>query len=330
MDLNPTSLADATADWAPVAWAPTQRAKEAGVADWTDGPEYAPAQSPAAFIEPDAAPLAAPPEASAPLEQPAGERPAYAPVEAPPLADLAAPTGERRDPREAFEVVGTPMTSWTPPPAHLPHSVPPEPGALPASVPPPASSLPAASGWGAAHVPQQPQPAQPSWTPQQPFPASPPPGVSQLPGPAGPGPSVNPPGYPVPGPPPWQQPPPPPFAPVTLKDIVIQTTPGVLICLAVGALVTPLSLPLLVIASILTSRIRYRRARIRRTFSWALYGAVGLGLFTEMLGTGAFASYSMWESVVAWARWACLAMLIVVPLTVGDALRRRERPEDPQ
>ncbi|MBK8461891.1 MAG: hypothetical protein IPL36_02170 [Nigerium sp.] len=299
------------------------------MADWTDGPEYAPTQRPTAFVEPDAAPLSAAPEPPAPAERPLAERPAYAPVEAPSLGDLAAPAAPHRDPRAAFEVVGTPMTSWTPPPAHLPRPVSPGPDAFPPSLPPSASSLPPATGWGAAHVPQQsPPPEQTSWTPQRPFPAAATPGVSHQPGPPGPGPSVNPPGFPVPGPPPWQQPTPPPFGPVTLKDVATQTTPGVLICLALGALVSPLSLPLLVIASILASRIRYRRTRIRRFFSWALYGAVGLGLLAEMLGTGAFVTYSMWESVVSWARWACLAMLIVVPLTVGDALRRRERPED--
>ncbi len=304
------------------------------MADWTDGPEYAPMRRPAAFVEPDAAPLEDPPQGPEAHGESREERPAYAPPEAPPLDDLAAPTARSRDPHEVFDVASTAMTSWTPPTTQLPHSVPPGPDALPPSMPPPDSSLPPVSasgalGWGAAHAQQhssgQPHP---SWTPQQPFPTAPPPGVSHLPGPAGPGPSVNPAGYPVPGPPPWQQPSPPPFAPVTAKEVIVQTTPGVLICLVLGALVSPLSLPLLVIASILTARIRYRRARIRRFFSWALYGAIGLGLLTEMLGTGAFAGYSMWESVVGWARWACLAMLIVVPLTVGDALRRRERPED--
>lgn len=289
------------------------------MADWTDGPEYAPAERPAAFVEPDAASLtAAPEEPAAPAPEAAahrGVRPEFGPVDAPALADLAAPSGPDRDPREAFDVASTPMTSWTSAPAQLPQSAEPAAPVLPppAAFPPPTAPA-----------------APPAWTPQQAFPPAAPPPVSHVPGPyAGPPPSVNPQGFPPPGPPPWQQPPPASTpAPVSVRDMAAAATPGVLICLALGALITPLSIPLLVVAFTLAARIRYRRRAVRRAFSSTLYAAIGLGLLWSMLGGGVIADLYLWDSIAGWARWGCLVLFVVIPLIVGDALRRGERPED--
>ena len=81
------------------------------MADWTDGPEYAPVERPDAFVASAAAPLAAlaaePSAAAAPLERP--DFPTA--PDAPPLDQLAVPDKDQRDPLAAFAVVSTPLTT---------------------------------------------------------------------------------------------------------------------------------------------------------------------------------------------------------------------------
>ncbi|MFP5416404.1 MAG: hypothetical protein ACLGHZ_05945 [Actinomycetes bacterium] len=315
------------------------------MAHWTDGPEYAPVERPDVFVEPDAAPLAAPPTDAA--DTPDGPprdaaavvaegRPDYAPVDAPPLAHLVPPAPPGRDPREAFHVASTPMTARTPQPAGALTSAPPPdappPTGLPVDLPPPVWTPAHPSAWGAAHAASTPR-AQPAWTPNQPFPdphLAPP---SHLPPPphAWPPPVVNPAGFPPAGPPPWQQDPSPgpgAFRPVTFGDMVRASTPGLLICLGIGALVPPLAIPLLLVASALASRIRQRRQVVARTFSIAIAAAFGLGLVGMVVFRGVFDVVDWYDAATGWAQLASLVLLLAVPAVVGDSLRRGEPPED--
>lgn len=308
------------------------------MAHWTDGPEYAPVDRPDVFVEPDAAPLAAPdagpPRPPAEFVPPGAGRPGFGPVDAPPLAQLVAPAPPTRDPHEAFDVATTPMTAWSaeaagpstaPPPVDAP-----PPTGVPFDLPPPRTPA-NPSAWGAAHASNAPR-SPVAWTPDQPFPGGAPPASSHLAPPphAWPPPAVNPSGFPPPGPPPWQQAPPAPvgFAPVTIADMLRATTPGVLICLAIGALLPPLSIPLLLVASALASRIRQRRAVVSGAFSIAVAAAFGLGLASMLLVEGIFDVFVWYTSAVGWAQLANWVMLLVTPAVVGDSLRRREPPED--
>ncbi len=309
------------------------------MAHWTDGPEYAPTERPDVFVEPEAAPLGGPSTGSAP---PAGTpetepvaAPHYAAPDAPPLDALVPAEAPGRDPREAFDVVSTPMTSWS---AAAPPAAAPQPPQSPQMGPdgfpvlPPTQAGP--SAWGHAHAPQgvgRPEGPPPAWAPDQPFPAGPPPASSHVPAPpqAWPPPQVNPGGFPQAGPPPWQQPAPQQaFQPVTFGAMLRHATPGVLICLGVGGIVYPLSLALLLLGSVLATRIRYRRRLVGRLFSGAIVLSLLLGMAALLGYQGAFDPVGWYDAASGWAQLACLVLLVVVPLVVGDAMRRGERPEE--
>ena len=324
-----------------------------GMASWTDGPEYAPTVRPDAFVSPTAPPLAdaAPGEAS---PMPPRERPEFADAAAGvPLEAVASPTEPARDPRQAFDVVSTPVTSapgardFAPPtgapvlaapPPGLPTTGQPPPG-FPAgpsplgSPPAPAPSWPGPSAWGAAHVPMSQRPQQ-EWAPGQPLPQPPAP-VAGYPPPAPRPwntPVVNPGPLAPPGAPPWLGPPPtgphlPQVRPVTLGQMWAAATPAVMITLIVGALVIGLSIPMLVVAQILSTRVRQRRVAVSRLFSYAVWGSVGAGLVTSYLSQGQFDFIVWWEHVAGWAQIACAALAVTVLLLVGDALRKNEPPE---
>lgn len=307
------------------------------MADWTDGPEYAPHDRPQAFVAPSAAPLSEPDAAAPAPEPPAGPAPAsYAgPEHAPDLAGLIPPPPARRDPREAFDVAGTPLTSWSGGPKeaddHLHERRPTDP--FPSSAPLVASVAPPASAW--------PPPSRlEDWPPPQSPPAAvPPPGFpAPAQGPYAPMPptpypqqgfpGAQQPGYPLPGQPaPWQaqrQ----PFSSVTMGDIGRAATPGVLICLVVGLLVQPLAAPLLLVAWALATRIRHRRRLIVRTFGIASAAVLVVALLDMLATTGDFDLFTLPEYANVWATFAHLGLLIAVPLIVGQALRRGEPPED--
>ncbi|MDO5533578.1 MAG: hypothetical protein Q4F65_02865 [Propionibacteriaceae bacterium] len=291
------------------------------MATWTDGPEYAPLTRPDVFVVPDAAPALTTDEPDAPADVPAvpdaGGRPDYTAPDALPLdatvpADADAPS---RDPKEAFDVAATPVTSWTSTAASpsalsaqspsaqspSPHGMPaPEGEPVPLDPPPAPSANP--SAWGHAHAPhwpeqQQawPEPQQPAWPAhQQAWPEQQPQGPQ----------------------------------PVTLSTLTRATTPGVLISLGIGALVAPLSLPLLMVASVLGSRVRYRRSLIGRLYSGAIAGSLVLALLGQFLTRGTLDAFSWFAAASDWARLGCLVLLVVIPLVVWDALRRNERPEE--
>lgn len=300
------------------------------MAHWTDGPEYAPTARPDVFVEPDAAALADDaPDAPAGSPAPPGAQPhGFTAPDAPPLDALVPDAAPGRDPREAFDVATTPMTSWSPTP--LP---PPEGEPVPLAPPPP--PVLGASAWGHAHAPQAAgrpvAPAPPAWAPDQPFPAGQVQAPSHVPGPPATWPPahVNPDGFPEPSPPSWQQPPPPPaFEPVTFGAMLRNTTPGVLITLGLGVIVFPFSLAMLVLASVLATRIRYRRHIVGRTFSGAIVGSFLLGITGMIAYQGAFDPVGWYDASTRWAQAACLVLLVAVPLIVGDAMRRGEPPED--
>ena len=319
------------------------------MANWTDGPEYAPTHRPDVFVEPDATrlPDLAPPDVPATAPEPPAppHQPTYAAPDAAPLDAVAPPSAPTRDPHQAFDVASTPMTSWSPrtlpPPDGEPVPLAPPEGAPPIPAPIPQMGPdgypvlpPPASAWGHARAPQapgRPVDAPPPWAPQQPFPPGAPPPLANVPGPppTWPPAPVNPGGFPQPGPAPWERPGAPrTFEPVTVGAIARNTTPAVLITLGVGALVAPLSLALLFVASVLAVRVRYRRRVVGRVFSGSILGSFLLGLIGQFSYYGALDLFTWYDASTGWAQLACLALVIVVPLIVGDAMRRGEPPEE--
>lgn len=336
------------------------------MAHWTDGPEYAPHERPDVFVAPDAADLAGPerdaaPDASVPADRGAPE---YAvPSAAVPLEELAAPVTDVRDPQKPFDVASTPMTGWSPtsavPTNPLVAVGRPETSAPPVSQPPPLPQthpldqapprpqmgpdgfpvVAPQAGWGAVHGPAGPRPHE-QWAPGQPFPAAQAPPTSNVPGPppVWPPPQPNPPGFgqqqapwpgqqPYPGQQPWQ-PGGPGLRPVSIGAMARGATPGVLICLALGALVQPLAVALLVVSSVLASRIRYRTTTIARLFTITIGVVLALGLITMVTGRGTFDPFAWYEASAGWAGLANLILVVAVPLIVGEALRRGEAPQD--
>lgn len=288
------------------------------MATWTDGPEYAPVERPGVFVEPDAAPLDAPAPEPRPEPAPAGApAPSFQAVEAPPLEALAAPEPTRRDPQQPFDVASTPLTSWGEGPGPsadptaplMPVPVPAAPVALPYGAEPsfpdasPVPQVPQASAWGSAHAYPPPQTAP---VPQAP----PPPGA---------------------WPPPQQwtsQPPAVPTAP-GIAQVVAAATPGVLICLALATFIAPLSIPLMMVASVLATRIRYRRLVLQRWFSTAVSLSFVAGLVTVFTSRRAFDVFWWWDAANSWGRLAAGALAVLVLVMVWDALRKQEPPEEP-
>lgn len=288
------------------------------MATWTDGPEYAPLARPEAFVEPDVAPLSAEPDAAAPpVTLDARPVPEFAPAEhGVPLDRLAPSAAAPRDPREPFEVVSTPMTAWQPPvpddaTAHA--TIPPSggtPGAASGQEPRPAMGpdgfprLDTGSAWRSAHASTTQPPAPAPWTPQQPF-------------------------HPSAWPPPQAAPPAHRGQPRTvgLTEIAMAVTPGVLICLGVGATVTPLSLPLYLVAMALASRVAYRRAAIARAFSIGLFAVLALGLVTMIWSQGTFDVFGWYTASMDWARWANVAMALHALISVSQAMHKGEEPD---
>lgn len=271
------------------------------VATWEDGPEYAPAERPADFSMPPAAPLEdVPPEplllATAPAERPAFDGPA-APV--PDLAQLEPGVPDERDPAVPFSVVSSTLTSMD-------------------------------SAWGAAHWSAPAEPVA-GWSPAAPasFPALPGPVPSgptlPVPVPSSPSESVN--GFPPPGTPAWFGPGPAPLpqqpAPVAydLKAVLAAATPGLCICLGVGGLIYVLAPAMLVIAYYLSTRVAVAQRQVRQTVGIGV-GVLALLAFLTYLWNGAADGY-WWEVLGTWARAVCWVLLVTVLLQVRAALKRR-------
>ena len=284
------------------------------MANWTDGPEYAPLDRPAAFQTPAVAPLEVPPAvpnpaAGAPLEPPGWQPPQAAVV---PLSALVpAAALPPRDPRSQFTTVSSIVTGG--------------------------------SVWGSARSADG-TAGQPAWTPDQPL-GNPAAALASQPGATAAGANFPPPqalnfppptqatpSFPQPGTPDWFAPPPqtrwqPPSQTVSVAQLWHGTTPGVLIPLLIGALVNPLSLAMIVLSAVLAARVRYRPDQVRRSFLWtgailALIGA--FSLFNSDFDPG-----TAWEVVSGWSQVACWALAIVVPRQVGAGIRANEPPQRP-
>lgn len=273
------------------------------MATWRDGPEYAPQQRPEAFVEPPAGPLDTPatpadPSAGAPAEQPSFTAPD---APAPDLTTLIpASAGPGRDPRQAFEVVTSTMTSST------------------------------GTAWASAH--SSPGGTAPAWNPQQPLTSASTPIVATLPQQraVAPGAQVNPTPFPAPGTPQWFAPPDPDQrfqapAQVSLPAVWRAVTPAVVITLGLGAVLNSLSIVLLVVAFGLASRIAYRRKQVRICFGVA-GGLVGLVWLWTFVVNDFYLDWA-WGAASTTAQLCCLGLIFALGLVVALALTRGERPD---
>lgn len=272
------------------------------MATWRDGPEYAPPERPAAFVEPPTVPLASPPPevnlaAAAPTSLPEFGPPAE-PTQ--PLTHLAPSAGPTRNPHEAFDVVTSTVTNQ--------------------------------SAWASAHSAAITAATVPPWTPEQPLatPSTPAPGSYPPPVGVQSHAQVNPAPFPAPGtpqwfaPPPWQRVPDVP-PPVTVAQLWASVTPGVLIPLAVGALFSGLSIVMLAVSFSLSARIAYRRAAVRRAYGTTV-AVLGLGAAATVMDE-TFGPEMLWETLSGWSQLACWVLPVVLVLIVGAALRAGERPD---
>lgn len=312
------------------------------MANWTDGPEYAPLVRPTAFETPIAEPLEVPPPvpnlaAGAPVLQPQWQPPQVAVV---PLRDLVPAVGPApRDPHAAFATISATMTgasAWGS--AHSATGVLPRDGWTPdqpllttaglntASASPTGTAVAQPPGAGPAPAPatgQWPAPGQPP----APAPAGPAAGGLNFPPPR-PGAAL----FPQPGTPDWFAPAPqqqyaPPTQTVTVGQMWQAATPGVIIPLVVGALVNPLSLIMLGLSAVLAGRVRYRLAQVKRTYQWT-FGVLGaiavLTLFNSDLDLD-----NVWSVASSWAQLCCWIVPVVVLLQVGAGIRAKEPPTRP-
>jgi hypothetical protein len=270
------------------------------MATWEDGPEYAPIERPDEFSTPDAAPLGATepyvqPSANAPIQRPAFGDP-QAPVIA--LVDLVPAPEVERDPTLPYEVVSSAVTSgdsaWT-----AVHSQPPtSPIATSASPWTGGSSIPPAAGWPYAPMTTSALPAQ------------------------------GPTGLPAPGTAQWFAPPPyapqPAPLPITARDLVNAVTPAVLIVLALGGLIHPVSPITLVIGWALSTRATVAKREIRIAFVAAIAVLAVLGLFIGLADT---LDFSDWWNGLSWiALVLSWGLIVAVLLLARRAFQAGQRP----
>jgi hypothetical protein len=284
------------------------------MATWEDGPEYAPLERPEEFTSPAVEPLDVAPPPPVPAALPA-QRPLFAGPSVPvaPLAALVPAPGDDRDPQQPFAVVSSNLTSGSAwgsahQPAPLAPALPTAPAFGPAAR---LAGAPVAQPWPAA----APAPAPAPW-PTVPQLTVPQPSAPQAPAPLYP--------FPAPGTPQW-------FGPGTYgepverdavgpRQVLDAATPGLLLVLAIGAVVFVLSPLMLVIAFALSSRVRAAEVEVRRALGIAL-AAVGffgvVGLTRAPVGFG-----DWWSFVGLWGLLTCWVMLITVSALVYRGLKR--------
>lgn len=310
------------------------------MAKWTDGPEYAPAERPDVFVAPEAPALSVAPPPVSVMDAPGPAPELVPPSAAVPLEAVGPATGPTRDPRQAFDVASTPMTTaWTPiPEAPAPAASAPAAGQPTAPVMGPAgfpmaAPPPPASAWGAAHAPQAaPRPPQP-WAPDQPFeqPSAPAPWNVAPPPAAYPAPQLNRSTFPQPGTPEWFAPgpgvTPPPNRLVTWRETWNAATPGMLAALIVGGLVSILAVPLLFVAHGLSARVRYRRRAMKLVFFAAEASALAFGTMAHFATYSYFDVGLWWDAVSGWASINSWVVILISLWMMWDAQRRNERPE---
>ncbi len=271
------------------------------MATWEDGPEYAPIERPDEFATPDAAPLGSTepyvqPAANAPVERPAFGAP-QSPVIA--LADLVPVPEEQRDPTLPYEVVSSAVTggdsAWTAMHSQAPTS-------------PIATSASPWTGGSAGPTPATAWPYAPITTSAAP--------------------TQGPTGLPAPGTAQWFSPAPyapqPPPVPATAKDIVNAVTPALLIVLALGGLIHPVSPITLIIAWALSTRATVAKREIRIAFVAAVATLAVLGLFIGLAGP---LDFSDWWNGLSWvALLLSWALIVTVLVLAGRAFRAGQRP----
>ncbi len=271
------------------------------MATWRDGPEYAPTVRPEAFIEPPVPPLESPPAEGHPSSGAPGEHPGFTRPEqdTPDLATLIPSADPGRDPRQAFEVVTSPLTSPT--------------------------------AWGSAHTAAGAASSAVPWSPLQPLTPVSAPVVGSIPAPVPlqPRANVNPQPFPAPGTPQWFAPPDAsqryrPPAQVTLSQVVKAITPGVLITLVIGALINSLSIVMLALSFGLSTRIPYRREQVQLAYVVAL-GLVGLAATGTLLAEDFYLT-AAWETASGVAQLVCFLLPFAVGLIVAVAVGKGEPP----
>ncbi|HET8971230.1 MAG TPA: hypothetical protein VFN19_09240 [Candidatus Nanopelagicales bacterium] len=327
------------------------------MATWEDGPEYAPLERPDAFAEPSVTTVGLeppPPQPSipeAPVARPAFADPAQA---VPPLAALVPEPPDGRDPEQPFAVASSAVTAessawasahWSQPPADWAQPPAPAPQ-LPISITPgprhggvfdrpswPGSPNGTSPNGGyqpsGAYQPSVDRPRIDRPSVGQPWiePANP---TSQpFPPPAYP-PDGGP--FPAPGTPQWfgpagRQPPAPQPAPPTARSVLAAATPGVLLTLAVGAIISVLAPVMVVVAFLLTTRMTYGRKATQIAFV-AVSSFLGLvALLALITADGVFADW--WSTVAAWACFGSWVLLVASLVVVYRAVKLG-RPDQPR
>ncbi len=257
------------------------------MASWTDGPEYAPAARPAAFVAPVAEALAGPAPVPAVPEGVPGVEPSFVPPEgpAPDLRELVPSAAPGRNPNLPFESMTTPITAIEPAAARRPEepftaSGPPITGYLPVQsvVQPTAQVNPAPF----------PAPGTPQWF-------APPPGQPVIPAPSQ----------------------------VEIGQIWRETTNWVMVPLLIAMFILPISPIALLVAWLSTVQIRYRKVAIRRSYLIALILVGAISLITALTDP----SVSLWDPLTITSTLAAWVLVFVTPGLVGSALRNHEPPD---
>jgi hypothetical protein len=257
------------------------------MASWTDGPEYAPAERPAAFVAPMAEDIAAaPPAAPPPQELPSAEPSFIAPQEpAPDLRELVPSAAPGRNPNLAFESMSTPITATESTIERRPEE--------PFNAPGPPLN---------GYLPVQPVVQANTQVNPTPFPA---PGTSQW--------FAPPPGQPVvPAP-----------SSIDVGQIWRATTAWVMVPLLIAMFVLPVSPVALLVAWLSTVQIKFRRAAIRRAYLIAVILIGGISL----VGVLGDPSLALWDLLSASSTIAAWVLVFVTPGIVGMALRNHEPPD---
>lgn len=325
-----------------------------GMATWEDGPEYAPIVRPDDFAVPQVPPLELAPRrqqsaAEAPIDRPSFHDPQgpVAPLAALVPQDLTA----SRDPGVPFEVVAstvtTTETAWSA--AHWSHPTSPlgdwgAPTGAPVSYPAagPVATQPALQSAGPL------MPGSMPYDPMIPIPATlhpaqrgghPVPGTPEW---FGPGPQHTGPHQSGPSPANYPQQHGGGYAPpqgeygqqagsvgtVDAKMWATAVTPGLLIVLVLGGLITILSPVLLATSFWLATRVKVATSLIRKIYV-SVFVAIGLIGLIAALNNDAAGFGTWWSALGLTCLLACWAMLITIGVLVYRALTRGSQPTPP-
>ncbi len=254
------------------------------MARWTDGPEFAPVERPAAFVAPSVPTLpdpepVGPTSEELPIQEPSFVAPSQP---APDLRELVPSAAPGRNPNLPFESLASTMTALQP---EVAQRSPDQPFV---------TSLPVSG-----HLPVQ-QVVQPTA-------------------------QVNPTLFPAPGTPQWFAPPPgvpviPAPSSVTFAQIWTSTTNWVMVPLLVAMFILPIAPIALLVAWLSTVQIRYRRAAIRKVYTFALLFVGVVSLLAALLDD----TITIWEPLTITSLLTAWVLVFVTPGMVGAALRNRE------